>query len=153
MNRRDQIQLTPEEQAKFLQEQQKCALATLDKNGFPHMVAMNYAAKDGVIYMTSYGKAQKVVNVRRNPKVGVMVEAGKRYAELRGVIIRGYCEIIDDPKQVEAIAHMVAGRPGGPEGAMRPTALNPEVLKKRVIMKVTPEKIATWDHSKLGGKY
>jgi hypothetical protein len=36
---------------------------------------------------------------------------------------------------------------------MRPTALNPEVLKKRVIMKVTPEKIATWDHSKLGGKY
>ena len=152
MNRRSQIQLTPEEQARFLQEQQKCALATLDKNGFPHMVAMNYAAKDGVIYMTSYGKAQKVVNVRRNPKVGVMVEAGKRYAELRGVMIRGYCEIIDDPKQVEAIAQMVAGRPG-PEGAMRPTALNPEVLQKRVIMKVTPEKIATWDHSKLGGKY
>ena len=153
MNRRDQIQLTPEEQAKFLQEQEKCALATLDNNGFPHMVAMNYAAKDGVIYMTSYGKAQKVLNARRNPKVGVMVEAGKRYAELRGVMIRGHCEIIDDPKQVEAIAHMVAGRPAGPEGSMRPTALNPEVLKKRVIMKVTPEKIATWDHSKLGGKY
>jgi nitroimidazol reductase NimA-like FMN-containing flavoprotein (pyridoxamine 5'-phosphate oxidase superfamily) len=93
MNRRNQIQLTPEDQAKFLQEQQKCALATLDKNGFPHMVAMNYAAKDGVIYMTSYGKVQKVLNVRRNPKVGVMVEAGKRYAELRGVMIRGYCEI------------------------------------------------------------
>jgi nitroimidazol reductase NimA-like FMN-containing flavoprotein (pyridoxamine 5'-phosphate oxidase superfamily) len=153
MNRRNQIQLTPEEQAKFLKEQQKCAFATLDKNGFPHMVAMNYAAKDGVIYMTSYGKAQKVVNVRRNPKVGVMVEAGKRYAELRGVMIRGYCEIIDHPQQVEAIARMVAGRPGGPEGTLRPTALNPEVLKKRVIMKVTPEKIATWDHSKLGGRY
>ena len=43
MNRRNQIQLTPEDQAKFLQEQQKCALATLDKNGFPPMVAMNYA--------------------------------------------------------------------------------------------------------------
>src|SRR5260370_18902986 len=125
MNRRDQIQLTPEEQAKFLQEQEKCALATLDNNGFPHMVAMNYAAKDGVIYMTSYAKAQKVLNARRNPKVGVMVEAGKRYAELRGVMIRGYCEIIDDPKQVEAIAHMVSGRQAGPEGAMRPTALNP----------------------------
>ena len=89
MNRRNQIQLTPEDQAKFLQEQQKCALATLDKNGFPHMVAMNYAAKDGVIYMTSYGKAQKVVNVRRNPKVGVMVEAGKRFFLLRAVNVSG----------------------------------------------------------------
>jgi hypothetical protein len=44
-------------------------------------VAMGYRYKDGVIYMTYYGKAQKVVNVRRNPKVGVMVEVGERYAE------------------------------------------------------------------------
>src|SRR5713101_9485493 len=101
MNRRDQIQLTPEEQAKFLQEQEKCALATLDNNGFPHMVAMNYAAKDGVIYMTSYGKAQKVLNVRRNPKVAVMVEVGERYADFRGVMIRGYCEVIEDPQLVK----------------------------------------------------
>src|ERR1700736_2927711 len=132
ISRRNEIQFTPEEQAAFLSQPHKAAFATIDKEGFPHVVAMGYRSKDGVIYMTSYGKAQKVVNVRRNPKVGVMVEAGKRYAELRGVMIRGYCEIIDDPKQVEAIAHMVAGRPGGPEGAMRPTALNPEVLKKRV---------------------
>src|ERR1700722_14121736 len=36
------------------------------KEGFPHVVAMGYRYQDGVIYMTSYGKAQKVVNVRRN---------------------------------------------------------------------------------------
>ena len=53
---------------------------------------MGYRYKDGVIYMTSYGKAQKVVNVRRNPKVGVMVEVGERYADFRGVMIRGHCE-------------------------------------------------------------
>src|ERR1700730_11943576 len=100
MSRRDEIQFTPEEQASFLSQPHKAALATIDKEGFPHVVAMGYHYKEGVIYMTSYGKAQKVVNIRRNPKVGVMVEAGKRYAELRGVMIRGYCEIIDDPKQV-----------------------------------------------------
>jgi nitroimidazol reductase NimA-like FMN-containing flavoprotein (pyridoxamine 5'-phosphate oxidase superfamily) len=38
---------TPEEQAAFLQEGHKAALATLDKDGFPHVVAMGFLAKDG----------------------------------------------------------------------------------------------------------
>ena len=68
MNRRQQIQLSPDEQAVFFREQRKAALATLDQDGFPHLVAMNYFVKDGAFYMTSYGKAQKVVNIRRNLK-------------------------------------------------------------------------------------
>ena len=48
---------------------------------------MNYLVKDGAFYMTSYAKAQKVLNVRRNPEVGVMVETGDSYAELRGVMV------------------------------------------------------------------
>ena len=68
MNRRRQIQLTPEEQADFLREHRKAALATIGNDGFPHIVAMNFVAKDGAFYMTSYGKAQKVINIRRDPK-------------------------------------------------------------------------------------
>jgi hypothetical protein len=34
--------------------------------------------------MTSYGKAQKVVNIRRNPKVALMVEAGDEYRRAAG---------------------------------------------------------------------
>ena len=45
-------------------------------------------------YTSSYAKAQKVVNARRNPRVAVMIEAGERYAEFRGVMIRGRCEVI-----------------------------------------------------------
>ena len=88
-NRRQQIRLSPDEQAAFFRERKKAALATIDKDGFPHVVAMNYFARDGAFYMTSYGKAQKVVNIRRNPKVALMIEAGDEYAELRGVMIRG----------------------------------------------------------------
>src|SRR5207237_10902687 len=58
-NRRQQIQLSPDEQAAFFRERKKAALATIDKDGFPHVVAMNYFASDGAFYMTSYGKAQK----------------------------------------------------------------------------------------------
>ena len=68
MNRRRQIRLSPEEQAVLFRTHRKAALATLDKDGFPHVVAMNYFVKDGDFYMTSYGKAQKVVNIRRNTR-------------------------------------------------------------------------------------
>src|SRR5436309_643872 len=82
-NRRQQIQLSPDEQTAFFRERKKASLATIDKDGFPHVVAMNYFATDGAFYMTSYGKAQKVLNIRRNPKVALMIEAGDEYAELR----------------------------------------------------------------------
>ena len=102
MNRRRQIQLSREEQAAFFREQRKAALATLDQDGFPHVVAMNYFAKDGAFYLTSYAKAQKVVNIRRNPKAALMIEAGDAYAELRGVMVRGHCEIIEGAAAVRA---------------------------------------------------
>jgi len=150
MNKQRQIQLTPEEQAAFLQEGHKAALATLDKDGFPHVVAMGFMAKDGAIYMTSYAKAQKVLNIRRNPKVGLMIEAGKNYGDFRGLMIRGRCEIIEDPALVAATIQTLQEAQRGKTEAPREAILS---APKRVILKLTPEKVASWDHTKLGGKY
>jgi PPOX class probable F420-dependent enzyme len=150
MNRRRQIQLTPDEQAAFLRAHRKAALATLDRNGFPHVVAMNFFVKDGAFYMTSYGKAQKVVNIRRNPNVALMVEAGDKYSELRGVMVRGHCEIIEGAEAVRAaFADMARARGAPPE---RPRAAV-DSAPKRVVLKIVPHKITSWDHSKLGGAY
>lgn len=151
MSPRRDIHLTPEEQAAFLREGGKAALATVDKDGFPHVVAMSYLARDGAIYMTSYAKAQKVVNARRNPKVAVMIEAGDRYSEFHGVLIRGRCEVIDDPAEVERVIRESAARRARSEAAPNPGAL--ASAPKRVVLKVTPEKTASWDHRKLGGAY
>ena len=150
MNRRQQIRLSPDEQTAFFRERKKAALATIDKDGFPHVVAMNYVARDGAFYMTSYGKAQKVLNVRRNPKVALMVETGDSYAELRGVMIRGHCEVLDDPDAVKAA---FASRADAQEN---PSPVQPGAVAsapKRVVLKIVPEKVISWDHRKLGGKY
>ena len=153
MNRRRQIHLSPDEQAAFFREQRKAALATLDQDGFPHVVAMNYLAKDGAFYMTSYGKAQKVVNIRRDPKVALMMESGNAYAELRGVMVRGHCEIIEGADAVRAIfAAMAEARGATPAAPARPRGSG-DSAPKRVVLKVIPEKITSWDHSKLGGAY
>src|SRR5215470_2071635 len=108
MAERPDIRLTPEEQAEFLRKNRKCALATLDKDGFPHVVAMNFTMRDGVFYMTSYGKAQKVLNARRNPKVALMVETGGAYAELKGVMVRGECEIQEGAEAVGRVFGLMA---------------------------------------------
>ena len=150
INRRQQIQLTPDEQAAFFRERKKAAFATIDGDGFPHVVAMNYFARDGAFYMTSYGKAQKVVNIRRNPKVALMVEAGDDYAELRGVMIRGRCEILEGEAAVRAAFE------GRAVAQTDPAPVNPGAAAsapKRVVLKIVPEKIVSWDHRKLGGRY
>jgi PPOX class probable F420-dependent enzyme len=149
-NRRQQIRLSPDEQAAFFRERKKAALATIDKDGFPHVVAMNYFARDGAFYMTSYGKAQKVVNIRRNPKVALMMEAGDEYAELRGVMIRGRCEILEDEASVRAAFETRAAAQANPS-PVQPGAR--ASAPKRVVLKIVPEKIVSWDHRKLGGRY
>ena len=149
-DRRRQIRLSPDEQAAFFRERKKAALATIGQDGFPHVVAMNYFARDGAFFMTSYGKAQKVVNIRRNPKVALMIEAGDAYAELRGVMIRGHCHILEDEASVRA-AFESRGEAQERASAVQPGAL--ASAPKRVVLKIVPEKVVSWDHRKLGGRY
>ena len=145
--RRRQIRLAAEEQTAFLRDHPKCALATIDRDGFPHVVAMGFYVEDGIFYMTSYAKAQKVLNIRRNPKVGLMIETGAFYAELKGVMVRGSCEIIED---VETVRAVMDHRRGNPESGRRGAL---DSAPKRVVLKITPLKTASWDHAKLGGRY
>src|SRR5580704_18098294 len=110
--RRRQIALTEDERAAFLAANRKAALATVDKDGFPHLVAMTFGVKDGAYYMTSYAKAQKVLNIRRNPRVGLMIEAGGSYAELKGVMVRGTCEIVEGEDAVREAWAIISGEGG-----------------------------------------
>jgi general stress protein 26 len=103
--------------------------------------------EDGAFYMTSYAKAQKVLYIRRNPKVGLMVETGGNYAELKGVMVRGACEIIDD---VETVRRVMNHRRRAPESGRRGAL---DSAPKRVVLKITPHKTTSWDHRKLGGRY
>jgi nitroimidazol reductase NimA-like FMN-containing flavoprotein (pyridoxamine 5'-phosphate oxidase superfamily) len=147
-SRRQQIQLSAAEQAEFFDAHRKCALATLDGDGYPHLVAMNYGVRQGAFYMTSYGKAQKVLNIRRNPKVALMMEAGASYGELKGVMVRGICDIVEGEDAVRE-AWAIISRSGDTPRRRETNDSAP----KRVVLKVTPLRIASWDHTKLGGRY
>ena len=153
MNKRDAIQLSHDERKTYLATAPTIILITVGGDGYPHAVPMWFLVDDdGLVYMTTYGRSQKVVNIRRNPRVALLVESGVRYDELKGLLMRGKAEVLDDEalcigvltgihtKQVGTLA-------SGVEEVMRAQA------RKRVVLKVTPERVASWDHRKLGGAY
>ncbi len=155
MNRRDQIALTPDEQRKYLDEGHTIILGTNGVRGHPQLTAMWYVNDpDGTIFMTTFAKSQKAVNIRRNPKVAVMAESGETYEALKGVLIRGKAEVIADVERCVGVLVRVNEK-------MMGMSLAPEAVDmirkgqatKRVVINVTPEHVSSWDHSKLGGVY
>ena len=153
MKKRDQIKMTAEEERKFLEEAKTMILVSNGRDGYPHPVPMWLVIRDGMPIMSTYGSSQKVLNLRRDPRVTALVEAGEQYEELRGVMIRGRAEIVEDRPVVEdvqvAFAHKYVGGPF-PEGA---EDLIRARAAKRVAIRIIPERITSWDHSKLGGGY
>jgi PPOX class probable F420-dependent enzyme len=152
MNRRAQIAMTPEAQAAFLAGAKTLILSSIDPTGYPHSVAMWFSLIDGIVHMTTFRKSQKVVNLRRNPKVSLLAESGIRYEELRGLMIRGRAEILEDVDLcVDILADIQSRYFGANDPSVREMLRRQAV--KRVAIRVRPERIASWDHSKLGGIY
>ena len=152
-SRRGQIALTQEEQDKFMEDGWTLQVASIGPGGFPHLVAMWYVVIDGVITFTTFGKSQKVLNLKRDPKITVMLESGKAYNELKGLVIEGEAEIIEDTNETAKVMGLVGAKYNGipvptetPEAALK-------VASKRVVIRVKPVDIYSWDHNKLGGRY
>ena len=151
VNQRAQIRMTDEEMALFLQQSRTATIATIGPGGFPHLVAMWYGLLDGKVCFETKAKSQKVVNLRRDPRISCSVEAGESYDQLRGVAIEGMAAIIDDPSSGEywAAAVSVFERYQGPYAEeMRP--LVQQMMHKRVVVRIDPVRVRSWDHRKLG---
>src|SRR5579859_2322418 len=100
MSRRSLITMNEEEIQAFLQEERTLQVATIDHDGYPHLVAMWYVLLDGQVAFWTYARSQKAVNLRRDPRLTCLVETGERYDELRGVQIKGQAIIRDEGETV-----------------------------------------------------
>lgn len=151
--RRDQIRMTDDELWRFVEEQRSLQVATLGRDGAPHLTTLWFAVVDGDVVFETFTKSQKIVNLRRDPRIAVLVEDGRSYNELRGVSINGFAELHSDPETVHpyALAVMRRNQPEIPEEKLDEAAR--VLAAKRTAVVVKPEKIVSWDHRKLGGTY
>lgn len=154
--------MTEKERAEFLEAGMTLIVTTLGGDGHPHTAPMWYLLDDGAIVFRSFTKSQKIVNLRRDPRITVLVEEGIAYPELRAVMIRGRARLVDgedDPAYLLGLYGRLAAKYPmvGPE----PITLEPEALEaafgrhapKNTAVVVEPDRIASWDHRKLGGAY
>jgi PPOX class probable F420-dependent enzyme len=149
VNQRKQIQMTPEEVDAFLHERHSMTMSTISGDGSIHSVAMWYGFLEGAIAFETKAKAQKVVHLRRDPRLTCLVEDGESYDQLRGVTLIGTGEIIEDPDRMWELGVSVFERYNAPyTEEMKPFV--EVMLNKRVVVKLHVEKTVTWDHRKLG---
>src|SRR5262249_14259843 len=122
---------------------------TNDRHGYPHLVAMWYAMRDGDLLMTSYGKAQKIVNIERDSRATVLLESGTAYNQLRGVMLRGRATIVDDKELAIDVMQRIGAKMRGTPIADANRAALAKATSKRVVIRFHPERWSSWDHSKL----
>ena len=155
MSRRDQITMSEEEIADFLDGQRVVICATNGRDGWPHLMPLWYAVRAGEVWAWTYAKSQKVRNLERDPRTTLQVEAGEQYHELRGVMIEARTVIHSDIEDVlEFGLELFARYSGGPAGAGPEfAAVVRAQAAKRVALQFVPIRVASWDHAKLAGVY
>ena len=150
MKQRDTVSMPAEDVAELLATSRKLQLATLNRDGTPHLVSMFYAMHGGRIAFWTYRASQKARNLARDPRVTCLVEDGDDYFELRGVQVTGEVARIDDLAGVTAIGRLIAARMAGQDaGALDDYVAH--AAAKRSAYLVEPRRVVSWDHRRLVG--
>ena len=139
----------------FLSSQQTGRIASIDENGFPQIIPMNFVYINDVIYMHSHVRGEKLDNIRRNQKVGFEVDKNLEflpsyftdptYAEFAdtlyiSVVIKGNASIVSD-KDEKTIALNGLMEKYQPEGGYEPIKPDMDILKGVEVIKIIPESL------------
>ena len=154
-SRRDLIRMSDAEIRAYLEKQRQVVLVTNGAHGLPHPVPMEYGLEDdGSIVVTSFRKAQKIVNLQRDPRATLLFDSGTQYQELRGVIAYCDAQILSDPETVGKVMRRVrASTDLAASMSAEMTAQVRSSVAKRVVIRCKPFRFVTWDHGKLPGLY
>ncbi len=153
MSRRDQITMSDEEVAAFLDEQRVITCATHGPRGWPHLMPLFYTVRGREIWAWTYGKSQKVRNLERDPRATLQIETGEQYHELRGVMIEAETVVHSETELVTEFGLELAERYAGVALGSDAVDVVRSQASKRVALQFVPSRTATWDHRKLAGVY
>ncbi|GAA4760467.1 PPOX class F420-dependent oxidoreductase [Nocardioides endophyticus] len=148
-NQRGQVVMSHDEQVEFLLQQRSSTLGTFGPQGQIHLVGMWYGVLDNQIWFETKKKAQKTVNLRRDPRCSFLVEAGHTYDQLRGVAIEGQGVVIEDEQVVWDVCVNIFERYNAPyTEEMKPFV--EFMAKNRAAIRLDVDRVRSWDHRKLG---
>ena len=140
---------------KFLSEEHIGRIASIDKDGYPQVIPMNFAFSNDSIYMHSYPKGEKLENIIRNNKVGFEVDreleflpsyfshptdASQADTLYVSVVIKGEAILVED-YQEKALGLNAMMKKYQPEGHYEPLQKEDLVLDAVAVIKIIPKSI------------
>ena len=143
----------------FLNEEQTGRISSIDENGYPQIIPMNFVFINEAIYMHSHIRGEKLDNIKRNSKVGFEVDRNLEFlpsyffdpddASLAdtlyiSVVIKGQAHIVDDVNE-KVLALNALMKKYQPEGKYEPMKRDMEVLDAVAVIKILP--------NEMNGKY
>jgi len=146
--------MTREEAWERIASAHTAIITTLRRDGMPISTPMWFCADAGAVYFGTPARSKKAARLRRNPKVGFLVEGGTRWAELWAVHLAGTVTVVEDP---ETIARVTALQAEKYAGFSTPRSEMPEDTRQfyeadtRALYRIDAEdRILSWDNAKLG---
>ena len=139
----------------FLKVEHIGRISSIDKNGFPQIIPMNFVFLNDAIYLHSHVRGEKLENISRNNKVGFEVDKELEFlpsyfedpndASLAdtlyiSVVIKGIGSFVIDRKEKTLALNGLIEK-YQPEGQYDPIKSDMEVLDEVTVIKVTPQTI------------
>lgn len=139
--------------AQFLNQEHTGRICSIDENGYPQIIPMNFVFLNDSIYMHSHTRGEKLDNIRRNDKVGFEVDRSLEFLPSYfthptdasqadtlyiSVVIKGRGKIIEDRAE-KTIALNGLMKKYQPEGGYEPISPEMAVVDEVAIIKVIPE--------------
>jgi len=141
------IAMSPDEIDAYLATARTCRVATVGRDGAPHVSPLWFVWEGGALWFSSVVTSQRWINFLRDPRVSVVVDAGDSYLELHGVEMIGEVEpvgeaprtaapnpALDGPERLWAVKY--------PDGPSVPDG-------RHAWVRLVPDKIVSWDFRKL----
>ncbi|MGH9000183.1 MAG: pyridoxamine 5'-phosphate oxidase family protein [Acidimicrobiia bacterium] len=152
-----ELQLSDAELDEMLSTEWNMRIATADPKGRINLTPLWFVWSGGAIF--AFCRGQKVANMRRDPRVTVLVDRNTRYAELTGAMIDGRATVLEDEAAEQGdpdlagarvvMARKYAGGHGEPITDDPPPLVYSAQGRSARWVRVDPVKVVSWDNAKL----
>ncbi|MEU5050378.1 pyridoxamine 5'-phosphate oxidase family protein [Streptomyces sp. NPDC021096] len=144
------IMMDPAELDAFLTAQRTCRVATAGRDGRPHVSALWFVWDGRALWLYSLTRSRRWADVRRDPRLAVIVDDGREYGELRGAELSGTAESVGEaPRRGEACPALET-----PERLFAAKYFGLDAMPhdgRHAWLRLTPQSVLSWDFRKLPG--
>lgn len=142
------IMMTPGEVDAFLTTQRTCRVATVSAGGAPHVSALWFLWDGTALWLHSVVRSKRWADLRRDPRVAIVVDTGEEYGQLRGVELSGTVEFVGEvPRTGSCAPNWTRWRPCSPA---RTSAWTRSRTTAGTRGCGCGPKVVSWDFRKLG---